>query len=918
MSFFSKNVLLNTKVLSLCVCISIAACVAFAEPKQQPSGPTKGAWGDKANTKSLSVSDFGAVGDGVTDDTAAIQAAVSYAAGASTKIIFPLGTFKVTSQINIPVDNTRMLEIDGCGASILPAIGSSGSVFRASNRKIDYQSSITIKNFVVTSTISDHSNPTPLQARSFVEFNGGGFINATVEKIQSNNTVTLGAVVWFSDVNYGFADGITVQNINVSYGAHVAFIVAITRRPDGSDDPRTHSHDHSRFINLFNASNSGAVDFGSWEKTVTYASGEQGCILLDGVTLSDSHIGPWCIGNPHVILGKNGAIIFRSIIEGSYNELYQKSSVVGPFGAPVSIKCDLESCIVQTPRQYFDALSFAKTAHIYVGKAVNTKFEKPGISKVGAPIAAADRFIVFSPGSYGNYVDAFCMYSYADKKLTDTWSVHPSQLVQGPAGAAKYNNFREANLIQPSAALGTSFSKNGDFLLATIPAYNLNSNDVITIRGSALTAGAKGSSVRMSASIDGTSSTTPAMKIDTTAGNEVFFELNLRFTGSTDKTFAPKSSYWGSNKAERAGSVIINTNGGNAIGPVDIVNKDMQIWLHTSDLVDAIKLTGLTIEHKSGNFQSIVSRGLPDSPVRSLKTADLAKRLVDGDAAQVVDSEKISPDWVAEHFLVSSAPRMGINLDIPADGTYQLSVGYIFGGDFGDVEVSVDGKSAGHLGDLEAQLHGTVTILPKPISLPKGRVTMSFEQKGGKRIGLIFVQITPVLQDIAAKQWMVIGPFIAKDSQVLDVKTGRGMSDIYPPEVKRDFDGSIPLGDGKTTRWQAMAGENDFIDLGGKFKRTLGCISYAVTHIYSPKVCTVRLAYEMDYWMKLWLNGKIVQDHTMRDGTPIKGQFTLDVELQPGWNELLLKVSSGSKGNGFWMSINNPGDLRFSPKPETP
>lgn len=115
-----------------------------------------------------------------------------------------------------------------------------------------------------------------------------------------------------------------------------------------------------------------------------------------------------------------------------------------------------------------------------------------------------------------------------------------------------------------------------------------------------------------------------------------------------------------------------------------------------------------------------------------------------------------------------------------------------------------------------------------------------------------------------------------------------------------------------------MAGENDFIDLGGKFKRTLGCISYAVTHIYSPKVCTVRLAYEMDYWMKLWLNGKIVQDHTMRDGTPIKGQFTLDVELQPGWNELLLKVSSGSKGNGFWMSINNPGDLRFSPKPETP
>ena len=46
----------------------------------------------------VSVKDFGAVGNGVADDTAAIQAAIT----ASTSIVFPAGTYKTTSSISIP------------------------------------------------------------------------------------------------------------------------------------------------------------------------------------------------------------------------------------------------------------------------------------------------------------------------------------------------------------------------------------------------------------------------------------------------------------------------------------------------------------------------------------------------------------------------------------------------------------------------------------------------------------------------------------------------------------------------------------------------------------------------------------------------------------------------------------------------
>lgn len=51
------------------------------------------------------VIDFGAIGDGVADDTSAIQAAI----GSGSKTVFlPTGTYKITSTINLP-DNTQLI-----------------------------------------------------------------------------------------------------------------------------------------------------------------------------------------------------------------------------------------------------------------------------------------------------------------------------------------------------------------------------------------------------------------------------------------------------------------------------------------------------------------------------------------------------------------------------------------------------------------------------------------------------------------------------------------------------------------------------------------------------------------------------------------------------------------------------------------
>lgn len=104
-----------------------------AGPVIGPEGPT----GPQSTGEGVSVKDFGALGDGVADDTAEIQAAIDSVVAAGGGVVFlPKGTYKTSAQLVINASNVvlagagwaSVISYTGNGVAILLGNSTSGTV----------------------------------------------------------------------------------------------------------------------------------------------------------------------------------------------------------------------------------------------------------------------------------------------------------------------------------------------------------------------------------------------------------------------------------------------------------------------------------------------------------------------------------------------------------------------------------------------------------------------------------------------------------------------------------------------------------------------------------------------------------------------------------------------------------------------
>lgn len=197
--------------------------------------PVTGAVARTQHTKNLdviSVKDFGATGDGSTDDTAAFNAAISYANSKATHdatnvigttITIPDGRYKLSPTNAITVSGAHFVGSSRDGAVILCQTG--GTIFSwvntssaivgggAENLKFEYTS-----NPAITDCLFQFSNVSRMRFQDFMMVN----VSIIATMGSSNGTYTA-ADIWFSNLNgYVYNGGAPAFSFNSGAGFYLA------------------------------------------------------------------------------------------------------------------------------------------------------------------------------------------------------------------------------------------------------------------------------------------------------------------------------------------------------------------------------------------------------------------------------------------------------------------------------------------------------------------------------------------------------------------------------------------------------------------------------------------------------------------------------------------------------------------------
>ena len=159
--------------------------------------------------------------------------------------------------------------------------------------------------------------------------------------------------------------------------------------------------------------------------------------------------------------------------------------------------------------------------------------------------------------------------------------------------------------------------------------------------------------------------------------------------------------------------------------------------------------------------------------------------------------------------------------------------------------------------------------------------------------------------------WFVFGPFYAGRK----TKPADALAREWPGEkqaLSGDMNPNLTYRteDGRTLdfRKTVSANPDGFNDLGRTFESNRSdAVGYAIKTIRSDSDRKAMLRLGVDYFFRVYVNGKLVFERTENHGAPKPNIFRLRIDLKKGDNVIVMKIYTGSKGFGFWSNLSEPG-----------
>jgi lysophospholipase L1-like esterase len=320
---------------------------------------------------------------------------------------------------------------------------------------------------------------------------------------------------------------------------------------------------------------------------------------------------------------------------------------------------------------------------------------------------------------------------------------------------------------------------------------------------------------------------------------------------------------------------------------------------------------------RAGNMKSLASRRPPLPRQFSSRKLILDGRMVPIALAPGWRQENSLPFWWNKFFHgVVSADKPGTTMRIPFRGTvaglfYGLSKSYgmfytnIDGNGFKEELCNTrGGYTYSVFKDLTPQEHVLTIALPENSKQGQG-VKLGYLLLGGepdsattlapqgsftaKKLAALHFEV------ISASQWRWAGPYGALTRPWPYDETLPYLKTAYPPEPGAKDPKSSPVD------WKPVTSDKvDFAKLTGFKDRG---ICYATTSITSQTGGKAQFALRVDYWAKVWINGKLVLTVDKGHGAP-HSPIYFEAELKKGQNDILVKVHAGSLGNGFSLEGN--------------